>query len=337
MDMLNTTDAKRRALMAGGLLTMLGALAFAPPALAQAAEWPKKQPIKLVVPWPPGGVADFLGRLIGESLGQQLGQQVIVDNKAGAGTNIGSDAVAKADPDGYTLLMGSSNNAVNMTLFKKMSYDIERDFAPVALVGHTPMVLVTHPAVPARDLGEFLRYARANPDKLLYASAGNGSPAHLAAEIFKRTAGVKMVHVPYKGAAPAVTDLIGGQVQVLITNVPASVGHIRSGKLKALAITGRARSSALPELPTFAEAGLPAYDASAWYGILAPKGTPAAITSALAAAVTKSLNDPNLARKLVEQGVVAAAPTSPEGFAKLIAEEVVAYRRLINDIGVTLD
>lgn len=290
-----------------------------------------------MVPWPPGGVADFLGRLIGESIGLQIGQQVIIENKAGAGTNIGSDAVAKADPDGYTLLMASSNNAVNMTLFKKMSYDTARDFAPVALVGYTPMVLVTHPSVPAKDLGAFLRHAKAHPDKLLYASAGNGSPAHLAAEILQGTAGIKMVHVPYKGAAPAVTDLIGGQVQLLITNVTASVGHIQSGKLRALAITGKSRSPALPEVPTFAEAGLPAYNANAWYGIVAPRGTPAPVVEKLAAAVARALADPVIARKLEQQGVELAGMGSPDAFAKLIGSDIVTYRKLITDIGVTMD
>lgn len=290
-----------------------------------------------MVPWPPGGVADFLGRLIGESIGLQIGQQVIIENKAGAGTNIGSDAVAKADPDGYTLLMASSNNAVNMTLFKKMSYDTARDFAPVALVGYTPMVLVTHPSVPAKDVGAFLRHAKAHPDKLLYASAGNGSPAHLAAEILQGTAGIKMVHVPYKGAAPAVTDLIGGQVQLLITNVTASVGHIQSGKLRALAITGKSRSPALPEVPTFAEAGLPAYNANAWYGIVAPRGTPAPVVEKLAAAVARALADPVIARKLEQQGVELAGMGSPDAFAKLIGSDIVTYRKLITDIGVTMD
>lgn len=306
-------------------------------ASAQAQDYPKKQTIKLVVPWPPGGVADFLGRLVGDSIGQQLGQQVIVENRAGAGTNIGSDAVAKADSDGYTLLMASSNNAVNMTLFKKMSYDTARDFEPVAIVGYTPMVLVIHPSVPATDLASFLRYAKANPGKMAFASAGNGSPAHLAAEILERRADIKMVHVPYKGAAPAVSDLIGGQVQLLVTNVPASVGHIRSGKLKALAISGKTRSPALPEVPTFAEAGLPSYDANAWYGIVAPKGTPPAIVATLAGAVAKALADPALSKRIEQQGVEAVHKSSPEAFAKVIADDIVSYRQLIKDVGVTMD
>lgn len=205
------------------------------PSVGAAQDWPTKQFIKLVVPWPPGGAADYLGRQLGPALSQQLGQQVVVENKAGAATNIGSDAVAKAKPDGYTLLMASSNNAVNMSLFKKMPYDTAKDFAPVALVGYTPMVLVVHPSVNANSLSELIKLAKSKPSTLLYASAGNGSPAHLAAEKFLRAASVQMTHVPYKGAAPAVTDLIGGQVHLLITNVPASLEHIKSGRLKALA------------------------------------------------------------------------------------------------------
>ena len=289
------------------------------------------------MPWPPGGVADFLGRLLGDTLTQQLGQQVIVDNRAGAGTNIGSEAVAKADADGYTLLMASSSNAANMTLFKKMNYDAARDFAPVALVAYTPMVLVMHASVPANNLEELLRYAKANPGKLLYASAGNGSPAHLAAEKLVRVADIKMVHVPYKGAAPALTDLIGGQVQLLLTNVPASLGFIKSGKLKALAITGQNRSPALPDTLTFAEAGLPAYDANAWYGLVAPRGTPAPVVQRLAGAVGKALADPVISKKLEQQGAEAVLNGSPESFGKLIAEDIARYRKLINDAGITAD
>lgn len=324
---------RRRAVCLGAALAF-GLVGFAP--LAHAQEWPKKQAIKLVVPGPPAGVADFLARLLADSLTRQLGQQVIVENRAGAGTNIGSDAVAKSDPDGYTLLIASSANTANMTLFKKMPYNTARDFSPVAVLGYTPMVLVAHPSVPAKDLGELVRHAKANPGKLLLASAGNGSPAHLAGEKLQRTAGIQLTHVPYKGASLAVTDLIGGQVQVLMTNVPASVGHIKAGKLKALAITGKSRSPALPDVPTFAEAGLPAYDANAWYGLVAPKDTPAPIVKRLADAVAKMLAEPGIAQKIEQQGVIAAR-SSPESFAALIGEDIASYRKLITESGITVD
>jgi tripartite-type tricarboxylate transporter receptor subunit TctC len=302
--------------------------------MAVAQEWPRKQPIRLIVPWPPAGVADFLGRVLGRSLSEQLGQSVIVENKAGAATNIGSEAVARADPDGYTFLLASSNNAVNMSLFKKMPYDTVRDFVPVAMLGYTPMVLVTNPSVPGKDLTAFISYARANPNKVYYASAGNGSPAHLAAEQFMRAAEVQMVHVPYKGASPAVNDLLGGQVQVLITNVPASIAYIKANKLRALAITGETRNASLPEVPTFKEAGLPAYDATAWYGVLAPKGTPAPVVQRLAASINKLLSDPAFQKKLEEQGVKPVANGTPDSFGKVIEDDIARYRKLIADAGI---
>lgn len=328
--------ASRIHLFAILLMLLLPALLWHTPSVF-AQSWPSRQVIKIVVPWPAGGAADFLGRQLGPALSQQIGQQVIIENKAGAATNIGSDAVAKAEPDGYTLLMASSNNAVNMTLFKKMSYDTARDFVPVALVGYTPMVLVVHPSVKANTLSEFVQLAKANPGKLLYASAGNGSPAHLAAEKLLRAAGIQMVHVPYKGAAPAVVDLIGGQVHLLITNLPASIEHIKSGRLKALAITGKASSPTLPTVPTFDQAGLPNYDANAWYGIVAPKATPASIVNRLAEAVTRAMDDPMLAKRIEQQGVQAATRGSPEEFGRLIADDIASYRKLLTEANIRAD
>ncbi|NPC59116.1 Bug family tripartite tricarboxylate transporter substrate binding protein [Caenimonas soli] len=295
--------------------------------------WPR-QPIKIVVPWPPGGVADFLGRLVASSLTKQLGQQVIVENKAGAGTNIGSDYVAKANPDGYTLLMASSNNAVNMSLYPANPYNTSRDFAPIALVGYTPMVMLANPTVPAKDLGEFINFAQANPAKITAASAGNGSPSHLAAAAFERSAKVKLVHVPYKGAGPAVTDLLGGQVQVLFTNVAASIAHIRGGKLKAYAITGQRRNPALPEVRTFAEGGLTDYDSSGWYGLVAPRQSPAPVLQRLSEAMAKTMSDPAFVERLAQQGVELPAAAGPQEFAKLINKDIDRYRRLISDSGI---
>jgi len=279
------------------------------------------------------GVADFLGRQLSAALTKRLGQQVIVENKPGAGTNIGSDLVAKAAPDGYTLLIASSNNAVNMSLFPSNPYDTARDFAPVALLGFTPMVLLANPGVPAADLGEFMRFAQAHPSKLAAASAGNGSPSHLAAVAFERAANVRLHHIPYKGAAPAVTDLLGGQVQVLFTNVAASIAHIRSGKLKAYAITGQRRNPALPDVPTFAEAGLPSYDATGWYGLVAPRQTPPAVLAKLSAAVAQVMAEPAFADRLTQQGVEIGTG-GPREFATLIQRDIDKYRRLITEAHV---
>ena len=319
------------------LPAVLGLLLALVPAFATAqGAWPARQPIRLVVPWPPGGVADYLSRQIGEPLGRSLGQQVLVENRPGAATNLGSEQVAKAAPDGYTLLLASSANAANMTLFRKLGYDSGTDFAPVALLGYTPMVLVVNPGVPAPDLRQFLELAKKASPKLAYASAGSGSPAHLAGEQFKRTAGVDLLHVPYKGAGPAVTDLIGGQVQALITNIPAIIGAVKGGKLRALAITGSARSPALPDLPTFAEAGLPQYDATGWYGIVAPKGTPPEVTGRLAEEIDRVLNGPAMAREVQMRGVETRRVLT-DAFQKLIRDDIAAYRKLIQEAGITAE
>lgn len=328
---MKTTLLRRSALLA-----MLACLSHG---AAQANEWPTQQPIKLVVPFAPGGVADFLGRLVGHSLTQELGHQVIVENKPGAGTNIGSDQVAKAKPDGYTLLMASSNNAVNMSLFPKMSYDTVKDFSPITLVGYTPMVLLAQPSrVSAGNLREFIDQARSKPGKLVYASAGNGSASHLAAATFEQSAKVKFTHVPYKGAAPAVNDLLGGHVDILFTNVPASIGHIQSGKLKAYAITGTKRTPALPNLPTFAEAGLPNYDVTGWwYGIVAPRNTPPQIIERLHKAIDKAMTDPAFQAQAKKQGVELAPAMTPRAFAERIEKDIELYRALIRETGMTAE
>ena len=317
------------------LAMLLFSLSAPSPAQAQGA-WPSRQPIRLVVPWPPGGVADYLARQVGDSLGRNLGQQVLVENRPGAATNLGSEQVAKAAPDGYTLLLASTANAANMTLFRKLGYDTANDFAAVALLGYTPMVLVVNPGVPAQDLRQFLEVAKKASPKLAYASAGAGSPAHLAGEQFKRAASLELLHVPYKGAGPAVTDLIGGQVQALITNVPAIIGAVKGGKLRALGITGAARNPALPDVPTFAEAGLPQYDATGWYGIVAPRGTPPELVGRLAGEIAKVLREPAMAREVLMRGVDVQLVLA-DAFQKLIRDDIVAYRKLIQDAGITAE
>ena len=301
-------------------------------AQAQGSSYPNK-PVKIIVPWPPGGVADFVGRTIADKLSAQWGQPVIVENKAGAGTNIGSDFVAKSNPDGYTLLIGSSNNAVNMSLFKKMPYDVVRDFEPVSLIVQVPNILVVNPTVKANTVKDIIALAKANPGKLNYASAGNGSPAHLAAELFKKMAGVDITAITYKGASPAVVDLLGGQVEMMFTNIPATLQNIKANKLRAIAITTSKRNSTLPSVPTIAESGLPGYEFSAWYGILAPAGTPKQVVEKINADVSNILRNPEVNLKLVEHGTDVIGG-NPEALRTTIKNELVKYSKLIIDIGL---
>ena len=300
---------------------------------SHAADWPELKPIRVIVPWSPGGVADYLGRQLSDSLSKQLGQVVIVENKPGAGTNIGSTEVARAEPDGYTLLLASSANAANMSLYKDMRYDAVKDFVPVSLLGYTPMVLVGNPGLEPKSLKDLISYSHKNPEEITYASAGVGSPAHLAGESFKAEADVDWLHVAYKGAGPAITDLMGGQVQMMFTNVPASIGGITSGKLHAYAITGQNRSIALPDVPTFAEAGLENYDASGWYGIVAPAGTPEAITQKLYEEIKQALLEPARAESIRKQGVELVV-SSPEELKNKISEDIKFYDVLTKKIGI---
>lgn len=295
--------------------------------------YPNK-PVKIIVPWPPGGVADFVGRTIGEKLSVKWGQPVIVENKAGAGTNIGSDFVAKASPDGYTLLVGSSNNAVNMSLFKKMPYDVVKDFEPITLIVQVPNILVVNPAVKAANAKELIAIAKAEPGKLSYASAGNGSPAHLAAELFKKMAGVDILAITYKGAGPAVIDLMGGQVDMMFTNIPATLQNIKANKLKALGVTSTKRNQALPLVPTIAESGLPGYEFSAWYGLLAPAGTPKAIIEKINVDIASILKNPEVVSKLNEQGTEVVGGDS-EALKAVIKGDLGKYSKLISEIGLT--
>ncbi|MEW6768748.1 MAG: tripartite tricarboxylate transporter substrate binding protein [Pseudomonadota bacterium] len=303
-------------------------------ALAANDAYPSRV-IKIIVPWPAGGVADVLGRISAEELSKSLGQTVIVDNKPGAGTNIGSEVVAKADPDGYTLLLGSSNNAVNMTLYKTMRYDVGKDFVPISLLAMVPNILVVNPKVPAKNVKELIEYAKANPGKLKLATAGNGSPAHLAGEQFKRLANVNMLTVPYKGAAPAVTDLIGGFVDVMFTNIPASLGAIKGDRLRALGIGSKTRSPALPDTPTIAEAGLPNYEAVAWYALMAPANTPKPVIDKIANAL-KNMKSPDVQKKLIDQGTEPVIST-PDVLASQIKTDVAGYRELIQATGIQIE
>jgi tripartite-type tricarboxylate transporter receptor subunit TctC len=306
-------------------------------ATAQPATYPTK-PIRLVVPFTPGGSTDILARAIGQELSKAWGQSVIVDNVPGAGGAIGADKVAKAPADGYTLLMGHIGTlAVNPSLYPKLPYNPVKDFAPVAGVARVPNVLVVHPSVPAKDVRELVALAKAKPGQLNYGSGGNGSAANLATEYFKLQTGVSMVHIPYKGTAPAVTDLIGGQIQVLFTGAPAVIGHIKSGQLRALAVSSPKRLDALPDLPTVAEAtGLKDFEADQWYGVVAPAGTPREVISKLNAQINAALNTPELKARLGAEGAVAM-PGTPEAFGQLMAREITRWKPVITSGRVKAD
>jgi len=313
---------------------LFGALLIAAGASAQT--YPN-HPIRLVVPFPPGGTTDILAREVGERLTATLGQPVVIDNRAGAGGNIGADIVAKAAPDGYTLLMATvGTHAINASLYRKLPYDHIKDFAPVVLVAGVPNVLVVTPSLPVHSVAELIRLAKEKPGQLNFASSGNGTSIHLSGELFKTMAGVDMTHVPYKGSAFALTDLMAGQVQLMFDNLPSSLPHIKAGKLRAIAVTSSQRAPALPDVPTIAESGLPGFEASAWFGIVAPAGTPAAIVSRINADVNQWLRSPEAADKLLAQGAIAAGGT-PEQFVAHIRAETDKWARVVKASGAKVD
>jgi len=303
---------------------------------APAADYPTK-PIRLVVPFPPGGTTDILARAVAQKLAETWNQQVIVDNRPGAGGNIGADLVAKAAPDGYTLVMGTvGTHAINPNLYGKMPYDHVKDFAPIILVAGVPNVLVVNPSLPVHSVHELIDYAKANPGKLNFASSGNGTSIHLSGELFKTMAGVQMTHVPYKGSAPALADLMGGQVQLMFDNLPSSLGLIKGGKLRAVAVTSTTRAAALPDVPTIAESGLPGFEASSWFGLLAPAGTPHDVVAKLNGVVAAWLATPEAKDKLLAQGAIAAGG-SPEAFAKHIESETSKWAKVVKASGAHID
>ncbi len=300
------------------------ALAAAHSALAQ---YPSK-PIRVVVPFPPGGGTDIVARTVTPKMAEILGQQFIIDNRAGAGGNIGTDAVAKAPADGYTLLVASASTAINTTLVPNLSWSFQRDFAPVVLMVVNNHLLAAHPSVPANNVRELLALAKAKPGQVTYASYGPGSSAHLTAELFKLMAGVDLLHVPYRGAAPAVNDLLGGQVNIIFADVAAMLSHIKSGKLKPLGIGAAKRFDGLPDVPTIAESGVPGFEAGGFLGLVAPAGTPQPVIQALNAAAQKSLAQPEVRERLLG---LASPPVggTPEQFASHIQREIDKWARVI--------
>ncbi len=315
--------------LAGGIAGVLLVVA----AGAACAQTYPERPIRLVVPFPPGGGSDIVGRTIAQKLGDVLGQQIIVDNRGGAGGNIGTDIVAKAVPDGYTLVMALSGPfSINGSLLGKLPFDPLKDFALITLAGATPNLLVAHPSLAAQSVRELIALAKASPGRINFASSGLGTPAQLAGELFNTMAGVKLVHVPYKGAAPALTDLLAGQVQLMFSTMPPALPHAKAGKLRAIAVTSAKRSLTTPELPTIAEGGLPGFEAITWYGMAAPAGTPPAIVRKLNAEVVKLLHLPDVRDRLLATGTEAAG-TSPAEFAAYIKSEIVKWAKVIKESG----
>jgi tripartite-type tricarboxylate transporter receptor subunit TctC len=324
-------------LLAGIAAALLAQTAAAQgPSASSGQAYPSK-PIRLIVPFAAGGGNDNIARLVGKRLSDSLGQPLVIDNRPGAGGVLGADLAAKSAPDGYTLFLGGvGSHALNPNLIEKLPYDPIRDFAPVALLAQAPLVLVIHSSVPAHDIAEFVAYARKNPGKLNFASNGNGTSSQLAAVMFDSVAGVDMVHVPYKGLSPALTDLLSGQVQLMFSSVVAILPHIKAGKLRALGVTGAKRLAALPEVPTIAEAGFPGYEASSWYGILAPAGTPREIVMKLNAELRKALERPEVRKSLLAEGAEPVGG-SPEQFAEYIRAEKERLGKVIRDAKIRLE
>jgi tripartite-type tricarboxylate transporter receptor subunit TctC len=302
--------------------------------IARAQSYPTR-PVRLIIGYPPGGSADITARLTGQWLSERLGQPVVIESRPGAATNLATEAVVRAAPDGYTLLLVAPANAINATLYDKLSFDSLRDLVPVAGIIRFPNVVVVNPSLPVKTIPELISYAKANPGKLNMASSGNGSTIHMSGELFKMLTGINMVHVPYRGGALALTDVMGGQVQVMFDNVPTSAEHIKAGKLRGLAVTSAARSEVLPDLPTVADF-LPGYEASAWYGLGAPKGTPDEIVDKVNKAMNAILADPKSQARFKELGA-SLLPGSPADFGKLLAEETEKWGKVVKFSGAKPD
>jgi tripartite-type tricarboxylate transporter receptor subunit TctC len=318
-------------------LLHLSAGAVALPALsrrARAQTYPAR-PIRLIIGYTPGGSADITARLTGQWLSERLGQSVIVESRPGGGTNIATEAVVRAPPDGYTLLLVAPANAINATLYDKLNFEFLRDIVPVAGIIRFPNVVDVNPSLPIKSIPELIAYGKTNPGKLNMASSGNGSTIHMSGELFKMMTGINMVHVPYRGGAPALTDLIAGQVHVMFDNLPTSAEHVKSGRLRGLAVTGAARSHVLPDLPTVADF-LPGYEASAWYGLGAPRNTPAAVIDRLNDAVNAILADPTSQGRFAELGA-SLLPGSPADFGKLLADETEKWGKVVKFAGAKPD
>ncbi len=318
------------------LIRTLAALALSGLALAATAQPYPNKPIKILIGFPPGSGGETQVRLVGQKLTEAWGQPVIVDARPGASGNIAAEMLVKSPADGYTLLYFPAALAINPSLFPKVPYDLAKDFSPVALLGLFPLVLVENPGVPAKTVAELVALAKSNPGAINYASIGNASPPHLAGELFNQIAGVTMVHVPYKGSAPAQTDLIGGQVQVMFDTAVSAIPHVKAGRTRALAVTTKNRSRLLPDLPSLDEAGLKGYDLYGWGGIVGPAGMPAEVTAKLNAEIVKALRQPDVAEKLMTLGSEPGGMTAPE-FGRFIQDEAAKWKKLVVSTGAKLD
>lgn len=303
---------------------------------AMAQEWPAARPVRLIVPFATGGSADVFGRILAQRLQEALGQSFVVENRPGAGSIIGTDAAAKSAPDGYTLLVMSNAHTVNESLIANKPYQLMRDFTGVAPINASDLVLVARAGLPTVQLGELLRAAKARPDGMTYASSGPGTPYHMAGELLKAMAGVKVVHVPYKGSAQARTDVLGGQVDMMFDAIPTMVEQVKAGKVKAVATTGKTRSAIMPDVPTMAEAGVPGYEATIWLGVMAPKGTPAAIVNRLNAEISKITANPELRRQWAAQGS-AAMTMGVDEFSKYLNDDIAKWSSLVKTAGIKVD
>ena len=310
---------------------LLTAVALIEPAAAQS--YPSK-PVRVIVPFTPGGAIDIIGRMVGQRLSERLNTPFVIENRPGGGTNIGAEAAARAAPDGYTVFMASTSQAVNVTLYPRLTYDLFKDFAPVTLVAINPNVLVVHPSLPVKTVKDLVALAKRKPGALSYASSGSGTSSHLAAELFKLIAGIDIVHVPYKGAGPALTALLGGQVELFITNTAAASHHIKSGKLRSLAVTTDRRLPGMPGVPTMQEAGVPGYEVSAWTGMLAPAATRSEIIALLNRETREAIKD--VSKRLAELDAVPA-PTTPEEFSTFLRGEVMKWESVVKRSGARVE
>ena len=309
---------------------------FACGAAWSQSDWPNR-PLRMVVPFPPGGPTDIVARPVAAKMSEALGQQVIIDNKGGAGGTIGADFVAKSPPDGYTLLMGTvGTQAINATLYPKLAYDPVKDFAAITLVAAAPVALVAHPSVPAASVAELLALAKQKPGTLTFGSAGSGTPGHLSGEIFKSMTGAQIVHVPYKGSAPAISDLLGGQINLMFDPVQSVLGHVKSGKIRALGVSSARRSSILPAVPTVAEGGVAGYETTAWWGVVAPARTPREIVARLDQAIGKALADADFKARLQEIGIETVG-LGPDAFVRFQAAEIAKWGAAVKAAGAKVD
>jgi tripartite-type tricarboxylate transporter receptor subunit TctC len=303
---------------------------------AHAQGYPAR-PVRLIVPIAPGGGTDVAGRIVAARLGEALGQQIVVENRAGGGGTMGAATAANATPDGYTLLLGSiATHGINPALYRNLPYDPIRDFAPISFIGKVPNVLVVHPSVPVKSVGEFIAYAKANPGRINYGSSGVGSAPHLSMELMKSMTGISMVHVPYKGAGPALADLLGGQVQAMCTSLAGLINFIKAGRVRALGVTTTTRNSQLPDVPTIIESGLPGFDVTTWYGLFAPAAVPGPILGRLNSEMVKLLGSPDMKDKMAQHGVDVAS-SSPAELAAFVRAEIVKWTKTVRESGATAE